>query len=179
MNTNIKMGWAVLAGLLILLPVSVSAKDMGMYGGLGFGYSVLEVDAPNTDRASTAGKLYFGARVLGPLGVEAAYYDLGKYNSGDDKVTGTGITAVGNLDTKSAMLFIKAGVIDWTVEDVPNGTEVTGTDITYGLGINLALEKNLVFRAELEHFSKIGKDDATATPGNNMKLLSFGVNFKF
>jgi len=171
--------WIYTLSILMFLPASVMAKGIGAYGGLGYGYSILESNTSSNKDASTAGKIYGGIRLFGPLGVEFGYYDLGKYNAGDDKVNATVITAVGNFDTKFAVLFVKAGIVDWTVQDVPNNTEVSGTDTTYGFGINLPLDKNVVFRTELEHFSKVGKDTPNGQLGNNMKLLSFGINFMF
>lgn len=171
--------WIYTLSILMFLPASAMANGIGAYGGLGYGYSILESNTSSNKDASTAGKIYGGIRLLGPLGVEFGYYNLGKYNAGDDKINATTITAVGNFDTKFAILFVKAGIVDWTVEDVPNNTEVSGTDTTYGFGINLALDKDVVFRTELEHFSKVGKDTPNGQLGNNMKLLSFGVNFMF
>ena len=171
--------WLTKLCIIMLLPVPAVASEFGGYGGLGYGYSILESNTTSDKEASTAGKIYAGARIFGPLGIEAAYYDLGKYNAGDDKIKANSITAVVNIDVHTASLFIKGGIIDWTVQDIPNNTEISGTDTTYGFGINLPLDKNVVFRTELEHFSKVGKDTPNGQIGNDMKLLSFGVSFVF
>lgn len=182
MNIDKFTRWsAVTISCLFLLQTNLShASEIGGYAGVGAGYAVLDELEPDTDQADVGTKLYGGIRLFGPLGIEAGVYNLGTYNTEQDKVTGTVISAVANLDTKSVSLFAKAGIINWKSKDItPGGVAISGTDTAIGLGINIPIEKRLIFRAEWERFSKIGKDTPSANPGMNLSLLTFGVNFMF
>lgn len=169
----------VLAMLLMLSSISANVMAVDAYGGLSVGYTIADRQAPNDDEATTAGKIFFGAMLVGPVGIEATYYSLGKYNAGDDEYSGTGVTLVGSMEVGYALLFAKAGVINWKWLDNTGPTEVTDTNTTYGLGMNLFIDNHVMFRAELEHFTKVGEDTAGGNVGVDMRLISFGLNFLF
>ncbi len=171
--------WSFLSSVLLILPNLSYAADLGIYGGVGMGYAILKEQAPNADKSDTGAKLYGGMRIVGPLAIEAGYYNLGKYSNQEQKITGTSITAVGNVYTRSVNIFAKAGIFNWTLDDSASGTSLSDTDTTFGLGMNIPIEKNVSVRMEWEHFAKIGKDAASTSPGQDMSLLSFGVNFMF
>lgn len=90
-----------------------------------------------------------------------------------------GVDAVANLDIRGMTLYAKGGLVEWTETDLASGAEVTGEDVTYGIGINLPVDRHVLVRTELEYFRKVGKDDATSDPGKDMSLITFGLNFKF
>ena len=182
MNNYKLKPWSIISisTILILFTTSTYAAEMGVYGGIGAGYAVLEEVSPNTDQADIGSKLYAGMRIFGPLGIEAGIYNLGTYNNEQDKITGTTVSAVASLDTKSVSLFAKAGIIDWEVKDItPGGRAISGTNTAFGIGINVPVEKQLLFRVEWERFNKIGEDAANSQPGQNLSLLTVGVNFMF
>ena len=179
MNIGVLNICKLVAAMLLLLPGVTPALEVDVYGGFGAGYAVQKQDAPTDDTSDTGGKAYIGTRFLGPLGIEVAYYNLGKHNSAAVEVTAVGVDAVANLDIRGMTLFAKGGVMEWTETDLASGAELSDKDVTYGIGINLPVAKHVLLRTELEHFSKVGKDDATADPGRDMTMLSFGVNFKF
>ena len=165
--------------LIFLLPGSVSALDVEAYGGLAAGYAVREQPAPANDHMDSGEKAYVGLRFLGPVGVEFAYYNLGTYNNKSMEVTALGADAVFSADIRGMSLFAKAGILGWEETDLGTGAGTKGQDVTYGIGVNLAVDRHVLFRTELEYFRKIGKDDATNDPGTEMSLLSFGINFSF
>ena len=169
---------AVVAFICLALPGFALGLEVEVYGGLGTGYAV-QKQLSGDDTTDTAEKAYVGTRFLGPLGVELAYYNLGKYNNGSEEVTGRSAAMVLNLDIRGMTLFAKGGVIEWTETDLSSGVEISGEDMTYGAGINLPVDRHVLFRTELERFSNIGEDAVSGTPGKDMWLLTFGVNFKF
>lgn len=166
-------------GLLWLVPVYCQAGGLLVYGGLGMGYSVMENPPPATSTASAAGKIYVGLDLLGPFGVEAAVYDLGKYGDGNEKITATNVSLVARVNTSMGSLFIKGGAANWKVKDTQNNTEVSGNDVMYGLGFDVPMAPRTVFRAEWEHFNKVGKNTANTVKGNDISLLTFSINFIF
>lgn len=172
---NIRSG---VAGMLLLLPGIGQALEVDVYGGFAAGYAIQKQDTGD-DTTDAGEKVYIGTRFLGPIGVEIAYYNLGKYNNRNDEVTVAGASVVANLDIRGMTLFAKGGVVEWTEKDLTNDTKIKGEDFAYGVGINLPVDRHVLFRTELEYFKDVGKDDATSIPGKNMWLLSFGVNFKF
>lgn len=177
-----KMGfsrhWFSIALILLVFPRFTQALEVDVYGGLATGYSV-QKQATGDDTTDIGEKVYLGTRFLGPVGIEVAYYNLGKYNNATQEVTGTSAVVVANLDIRGMTLFVKGGIIEWTETELVSGTQLSGEDVTYGLGINLPVDKHVLFRTELERFSNVGKDAISSEPGKDMWMLSFGVNFQF
>lgn len=164
--------------ILGLIPLNTQALEVDVYGGFGAGLAAQKQNGSD-DTSDSGEKAYFGSRFLGPLGIEAAYYNLGKYNNGVTEVTAIGLDAVANLDIRGMTFYAKGGLIEWTETDLVTNSEVTGKDVTYGIGLNLPVDRHVLVRTELEQFRKIGKDDASGNPGKDMVLMSFGINFKF
>lgn len=175
-HTNILAG---IFTLFLLLPMHSYAKEIGAYIGIGMGHSVLDEVSPNTDTASTATKFYIGARLLGQFGFEVGFYDLGTFNDGDDDVSGTSYTATATFAARGASVFVKAGMMDWTVNDVPNSVEISDMDLMYGFGISLPVTGKLLFRTEWETFLDVGEDPTIPNPGQDINLISFGINYMF
>lgn len=169
----------ILACLIWLAPGYVQANGIVVYGGLGAGYSVMDNPEPATASASGAGKIYLGMDLFGPFGVEATYYNLGKYSDGDEQVYATSVALVARVITSGGSLFVKGGGANWKVKDIPNSTETSGNNVMYGLGYEIPVASRTVFRAEWERFNKVGEDTATAVKGNNISLLTFSINFLF
>lgn len=178
MKLDFLVRWFAVALTLLVLPGFAQALEVDVYGGFGTGYAVQKQDTGD-DTTDTGEKAYIGTRFLGPFGIEVAYYNLGKYNNATEEVTGASAVAVANLDIRGMTLFAKGGVLQWKETDLVSGTEISGEGVTYGLGINLPVDKHVLFRTELERFGKVGKDAASSDPGKDMWMLSFGVNFRF
>lgn len=165
-------------GMSLLFSAVGQTVEVDVYGGFGAGHAV-QKQLTGDDTTDTGEKAYIGTRFLGPLGIEISYYNLGKYNNATKEVTIVSAAAVASLDIRGMTLFAKGGVIEWTEKDLSNDTKIKGEDFAYGIGINLPVDKHVLFRTELEYFKHVGKDDSTNTPGKDMSMLSFGVNFQF
>ena len=165
--------------LLGLSPAFSHAGGLLVYGGLAAGYSVLDNPAPATASASEAGKVYIGMDLFGPFGVEGSYYNLGKYNAGTEQVTATNVSLVARAITSVGSLIAKGGAANWTVKDTTNSSEVSGNGFMYGVGYEMPIASRTVIRAEWERFKSIGKDTASSIKGNDISLLTFGINFLF
>lgn len=162
-----------------MMPGVGQALEVYNYFGLSTGYAVKHQPSPDNDLMDSGEKAYVGIRFLGPVGLEISYYDLGKYDTETTAVTVVGAHAVFNQDIRGMTLFFKAGAIEWREKDLTTGGTLTGEDVSYGIGINLAVDRHVLFRTELERFRKVGRDTAAADPGTEMSLFSFGVNFQF
>ena len=169
----------VFFSLVLLVPGVSQALDVDVYGGLGTGHVVQKNSPPNDDSSDTGEKVYLGSRFLGPIGLEIAYYDLGQYENHTSEAYVYGASAVFYHDIRGMSLFAKAGIIEWNKSDIATGAKTSGEDVSYGFGINLAVDKHVLFRTEIEYFRKVGKNETTGDPGTEMSMLSFGVNFRF
>lgn len=178
MNNRVFNQCLVVALALIMFPAFGLALEVDVYGGFGAGYAV-QRQTTGGKTTDSAEKAYIGSRFLGPLGVEVAYYNLGRYSNSTKEVKGASGVAVASLDIRGMTLFAKGGVMRWTETDLTNDTDISAEDITYGFGINLPVAKHVLVRTEIERFRKIGKDDASGDPGEDMSMLSFGLNFQF
>lgn len=165
--------------LVLFFPAAANALEVDTYMGFATGYAVRQQPAPANDDVDSGEKVYLGLRFLGPVGVEFAYYDLGQYNNQTMDVTALGADAVFHMDIRGMSLFAKAGIIGWEETDLGSGAKTKGEDASYGIGINLAVDKHVLFRTELERFRRIGRDKATNDPGTEMSLLSFGILFRY
>ena len=168
-----------LACLIWLAPGMSQASGMMVYGGLGAGYSVLDNPPPATDSASGAGKVYLGLDLFGPFGLEATYYNLGKYNDGKEQVTATSVALLARVNSSMGSLFVKGGGANWKVKDTTNTIEISGNDIVYGLGFEIPIAMRTIFRAEWERFNNVGKDTVSAVTGNDISLLTLSINYLF
>ncbi|MDH5447223.1 MAG: outer membrane beta-barrel protein [Gammaproteobacteria bacterium] len=165
--------------LLLLIPASASAWDVDVYGGMSSGFSVREQKDPANDHVDGGEKIYFGTRFLGPIGLEFTYYNLGKFENETTEVRAMGAAMLFNFDVRGMTVFAKGGIVGWEERYLLTSTKEKGQDVMFGLGINLAVDKHVLFRTEIERFRKVGKDDNTGAAGTEMTLLSFGVNFRF
>lgn len=165
--------------ILLLLPGTGLASEVETYFGLASGFAVREQQDPANDHVDDGQKIYLGIRFLGPIGLEFAKYNLGKYENETMEVTAYGADIVFNIDIRGMSVFAKGGIIGWEETDMATGAVDKGQDTTFGFGINLAVDRHVLFRTEIERFRKVGKDDTTGDPGTEMTMLSFGVNFRF
>lgn len=163
---------------LLLVPGLAGALEVNIYGGLATGFSVRK-QAAGDDTTDTSEKAYAGVRFLGPIGLELGYYNLGVYNGATTEVTGASAMMTFNFDIRGMTVFFKGGAMDWAETDLASGAELTGRDLAYGAGINLAVDRHVLFRTELERFDNVGKNTTLNDPGKDMWALTFGVNFQF
>ena len=183
---------------LVLMLVAAStpslAADNGFYLGLGVGRGSLTPSKFYDDQGQSvveepsAYKLYGGYRFFNYLGVEAGYMDLGstqameKMVMGHPKtldvaVEGWGAFAVGYLPIKRVDLFAKIGIVSWDTEvwASQDAEEIyrdaqSGSDLAWGVGLNIELGRLVSLRGEYEQFAIGDVDDAS--------MFTIGVLFR-
>jgi OOP family OmpA-OmpF porin len=152
-----------------------NAQDKGFYAGAGVGQSF--VDEGVYDDEDTAFSVFGGYEFNPYIGVEAGYVDFGKVQA--DKRMGPELegdtaylTAVGTLPiTDSFSAYAKAGFHSWNLDsDLVSNSDDSGTDPTYGLGVQYRFTDRLALRGE---YSRFEAEDA------DVDLASVQVRFDF
>ncbi|MFZ1545482.1 MAG: outer membrane beta-barrel protein [Candidatus Nitrotoga sp.] len=186
---------------------AVFGMDSAVYIGASAGQAKYK-DTPgvlrNRDDKDTGYKVYLGTQINPIFGVEATYYDLGKYSgnssafngatfvptniSGDATAWGLAavITAPTNLTSvfgNSFGLFGKLGVVRSRLSTDVSGLGFSShqnersTGANFGVGVKYDFAKNFSVRAEWERLNNVG--DNSATGATKINFLSAGVAFKF
>lgn len=153
------------------------------------------------DDDSTGWKLFGGYKFHKNWAVELAYVDLGKFSMdanvspglfgigteyAEAKPTCWNLSAVGILPLRNNFSLLgKLGVCAWddhprveetilgVVTPESGGVESSGTDLTYGLGFQYDLSKNVGLRAEWERFDNVIHDR------NHVDLWSVSLQYSF
>jgi OmpA-OmpF porin, OOP family len=142
------------------------AQDKGFYAGAGVGQSF--VDEGVFDDEDTAFSVFGGYQFNPYFGLEAGYADFGKIEA-----TGVGaaleadtayLTAVGSLPiTDNFSAYAKAGFHSWNLDsELPglvSNSDESGTDPTYGLGVQYRFTDHVALRGE---YSRFEVEDADA-----------------
>ena len=133
-----------------------------------FGFSLGTADDEYFDEQDSAFKLLIGKKISDNMAVEGAIVDLGEY-IGFFNQSGIAGNIVGSLPlSDSFSVFAKAGLFLWTVEAF--GATNSGTDLTYGFGIQADITDSVSFVAETEFFDV---DDG------DVSLVSAGLKIGF
>lgn len=159
LHTFVSLG--VLASSFAIAPAAW-AVDKGLYLGASIGESDVSVKSSGVDVPAFSGndfayKGIVGLRFLNWLAVEANYVDLGKPDNAQLKADSNGVSAllVGYKDIGPVDLFAKVGAIDWKTKITSDGVRVDshdGTDLAYGVGVQIGLPLLFKIRAELERY---------------------------
>src|SRR5262245_24603403 len=164
---------------------------------LGFGAGVADYDRGNAvpdlitsgnfDGDASGFKIYGGYRFHPNFAAELSYIDLGnaKYSGtfGGAPVTGGSLETIGfNVSAMAIVplgpvfeLFGKIGIFGWeskardTTSGVPFSGKADDSDVSFGLGANFNLSRNLTLRAEWERLKAVGDID----------LYTAGLLFRF
>jgi len=154
--------FAVLAGSAAF--GAQAAQDTGFYAGAGAGQSYIDEHA--YDDEDTAFSVFGGYQFNRWFGLEAGYVDFGELKP---DVAGTPVeagsvyfTAVGTLPfTEKFSGYAKAGFQRWDLDTAIPGLVGTGddsgTDPTYGVGLQYSFTDAFALRAE---YSRFEVDDA-------------------
>ncbi|QNP41890.1 outer membrane beta-barrel protein [Lysobacter solisilvae (ex Woo and Kim 2020)] len=154
-----------------------NAQDKGFYAGAGVGQSF--VDEGAYDDEDTAFSVFGGYQFNRYFGLEAGYADFGKI---EPDVTGPALegdtayfTAVGTLPiTDKFAAYAKAGLHRWNVDTslpgLVGGDDDSGTDPTYGVGLQYRFTDKVALRGE---YSRFEIEDADAD------LAQLQVRFDF
>ncbi|WP_454828946.1 outer membrane beta-barrel protein [Pseudoxanthomonas wuyuanensis] len=154
-----------------------AAEDQGFYAGAGAGQSL--VDEGSYDDEDTAFSVFGGYQFNRYFGLEGGYADLGSLESDgvgrDLEASSAYLTAVGTLPfTEKFSGYAKAGFQRWDLDTgVPavTGTgDDSGTDPTYGVGLQYRFNDNVALRGE---YSRFEIEDA------DLDLAQLQVRFDF
>lgn len=198
------------SGSMFVIPSAYAAFGMGdsaVYIGASGGqtkYKGTPGVLRNQDNKDTGFKVYAGTQINPIFGVEATYFDLGKYTGNSSAFNGTtvvptsvsgeatawGLAAVLTAPTNMTSvfgtgfgLFGKLGLVRSRFSTDASGLGFSShqkdhsTGANFGVGAKYDFAKNLSVRAEWERLNNIG-DNAT-TGETKINFLSAGIAFKF
>jgi len=151
----------------LCLPIALTqAAQYGPYIGAGFGQS----DDDILNESSSSFKFFGGFNLTEHIGFELSYVDLGSFANDQLEQDGVAYEVIGYLPLHDDIdLFARAGFYDWTVSD-QNFTN-TGSNGTFGLGVNAQINEHLSFRAEYQSFLDVD--------GGDVDLYSASLSFHF
>ncbi len=129
------------------------------------------------DDKDTAWRILGGYQFNRYFAAELGYHNLGEASAAAGAVEGTawelvGIGAYPLVDKLSA--YGKLGVYRGELEGL--GAEETNTDLTFGVGLQYDLVKNVGLRGEWQRYSKMGGGNLVET---DVDVLSVGVVYRF
>jgi len=153
--------------VFVAMAVPASAGDRGFYVGGGLGFSSFDPDDFNPDygdlrfeEENFGLKVFGGYQILRFLAVEVSYNDFGNVKRWQQhelqlhhQELNVGINAfdasvVGILPVgKKVDLFAKVGVASWdadirlSIDHVTEDQSISGTDVTFGVGIDFLFKK--------------------------------------
>lgn len=162
MKNNNKLSRALLSAVLLgsVAFGAQAAEPKGFYAGVGAGQS--SVDEQRYDDEDTAFSVFGGYQFNGWFGLEAGYSDLGKLeprgNLGRPLEAGSvSLTAVATVPfTDKFSGYAKAGVQRWDLDralpEVTRTRDDSGTDATYGVGLQYRFTDKVALRGEYSRF---------------------------
>jgi OOP family OmpA-OmpF porin len=163
------------AATLAALP---AAHAEGAYAGASLGSTRYKDDIGglSTDRSGSGGKIYGGYGITPNVALEAGYADLGKASSaaGSVREHGVFLDLVGSVPVgQSFSLLGRVGAFNGHSR-VTGGSNESGTDAKYGLGVQYDFTKQAGIRGEWERyrFKSFGAK-------TNSDMYSVGLNYKF
>ncbi|WP_271408507.1 outer membrane beta-barrel protein [Pseudomonas sp. Q1-7] len=138
------------AALFALSTFSAVADDRGLY--LGGGVTRVETDEHSLSDDDNSYKAYVGYRLNPYLALEGAWVDLGRFDGERGDFEGHSVQAAVHLGVPVGdrlRLFASGGVHAWDADADIVG-DSNDMDLTYGLGIELDVFRNLGVRLEQE-----------------------------
>jgi hypothetical protein len=142
------------------------AAQPGPYLGAGVGESDDEI----LNESASAYKLFAGVNLAPYIGLEFSYVDLGEFANRQLWQDGIAYEVVGYLPMAPNLdLIVRGGFFDWQVAD--RFSSVSGTDATFGLGVQAQLNRHLSLRGEYQSFFDVD--------GGDVDLLSASLSFHF
>jgi len=136
-----------------------AAEDKGFYVGAGAGQSF--VDEAGYDDEDTAFSVFGGYQVNRYFGVEAGYVDFGKLEpeglGNELEANSAYVSAVGTVPfTDKFSGYAKAGFHRWDLDTpiagLTNNPDDSGTDPTYGVGLQYRFTDAVALRGEYSRF---------------------------
>jgi OOP family OmpA-OmpF porin len=187
--------------LLALLAAPALAQESGPYIGASLGQAehgdTCEGANLSCDEKDSAWKIYGGYQFNRFVAVEFGYADLGRSAAGANvggivvnptfEVTAFELSGIGFLPLLDRLaLFMRLGVYRAETElggtgtafgiTVPISGKESNSDLTFGLGIQYGITRNIGLRGEWQQYMKVGGGDTGET---DIDVLSVGLLFRF
>ena len=145
-------------GMLIMVIMFASSSTHAATPGPYLGASLGTAHDVILDEDEPAYKYYAGVNLGRNIGLELSYVDLGSYVNGALTQDGISYELIGYLPLTSDIdIYGRAGFFDW---EVANGFSAnTGTDATFGVGLQAQLQDSLSLRGEFQTFMDVGGGD--------------------
>ncbi len=181
---------AMLGATVMAVPAVSMAQargETGWYAGITLGQSeVKSVDCAgfSCDTKDTAFRVLGGYQINRNFAAELGYHDLGKVKvsapgvSFDIKSNAWELVGVGAYPLANQFsVYGKLGFYRGEVK-VSGGGKDTNTDLTYGIGGQYDLSREVGIRAEWQRYGKIGGDSSTGGT-SDVDVLSIGAIWRF
>jgi hypothetical protein len=154
-------------GATMVLPFNTAqAAQPGVYMGMGFGSAHDQI----LNEDESAYKFYGGVNLTPHIGMELAYVDLGSYANGALNQDGVSYELIGYIPLSPHIdLYGRGGFFNWEVSDA--FTSNTGTDATFGVGLQAQLQHYVSLRGEYQTFLDVD--------GGDVDLYSVSVSLHF
>ncbi|RFC35897.1 MAG: OmpA-OmpF porin, OOP family [Candidatus Nitrotoga sp. SPKER] len=190
------------SGTLLVISTATAAFGQPAYylgGSVGQSkYKDIPQGLRNVDDTDTGYKVYGGYQINPNWGVEATYFDLGKFTGNDTAFNGSSVVPVNASAkvqawglagvftapiTSGFSVFGKLGFTRSELKTNASGLNFTAhqkesrTGANYGVGAKYDFTPNFAVRAEWERLNKVGEDATTGE--TDMDFLSAGLTFKF
>ncbi|TDF83400.1 outer membrane beta-barrel protein [Pseudomonas sp. H9] len=152
----------LVAAFCVFTSLNAMADDRGLY--LGGGVTRVEADEHQLSDDDTAYKAFVGYRLNPYLAVEGAWVDLGDLGGKYGSFDGHSVQAAAHLGFpigQRIRLFASAGVHAWDADKDVAG-DSSDLDMTYGLGVEMDVLRNVGVRLEQEVL-KVGDIDLDQT----------------
>ena len=129
------------------------------------------------DSKDTAWRLLGGYRFNQYFSAELGYHDLGEVSGSGASVKGNAWELVGLASYPVVDKFSVYGKLGgYRGELKGNGANETNTDLTYGVGLQYDVLKNVGIRGEWQRYAKLGGGDVQET---DVDVLSIGAVYRF
>lgn len=157
-----KFAKPLLAALCMFSTFNAFADDRGLY--VGGGITKVEIDEHQISDDDSAYKAFVGYRLNPYLSFEGAWVDLGHFKGDNGNFEGKSVQAAAHLGFpigNRVRLFGSMGVHAWDADHDIAGDD-NDVDMTYGLGVEVDVLRNLGVRLEQEVL-KVGDIDLDQT----------------
>ena len=201
-NVRLLFTGLLAASALAFSPLSQAQMTGQWYAGVGVGQSkakdactdAASVGITSCDDSDTAARIFGGYKFNKNFAAEVGYADLGKGKasgvvlslpaSAEWKATAWDFVAVGILPINQQFSILgKLGITSWSVDLNVNasglsGSEsASGTDTTYGVGVQYDFSNQFGLRAEWQQYSSLGDDNTTGKSDVDVMSVSALIRF--
>ena len=200
-NVRLLFTGLLAASALAFSPLSQAQMTGQWYAGVGFGQSKAKdgctglagTGVTSCDDTDTAARIFGGYKFNQNIAAEVGYSDLGKAKlsgivlglpaSAEWKGTVWDFSAVGILPINQQFsVFGRLGLTAWsvdlnvTVAGLPGSASASGTDTTYGLGVQWDINNQFGLRGEWQQFQSLGDDN---TGQSDVSVVGVSALMKF